>query len=221
MKTALIKGLFVSFFLLLIMPYAISCEHGDAADLSVHASYRMRLNLRVKQFVKSYIQSNRTTLSNIKKRSQAPFTIADSVLTHYSLPSQLKYLEVIESELKPSAVSRVGAVGPWQLMPATARILGLKITHARDERMLYGKSTTAAARYLKDLYAEYGDWLLVLAAYNGGEGPVNHAIHASGSHNFWQLQAYLPAESRGHVKKFIATLYYFEGQSSMTQFASL
>ena len=222
MKTALIKGLFVSFFLLLIMPYAISCEHNDtAADYSFPASYSTRLNLHVKQFVKSYIQSNRKKLSNIKKRSRSPFSIADSVLTRYSLPSQLKYLAVIESELKAKAVSRVGAVGPWQLMPATARILGLKITHARDERMLYGKSTRAAARYLKDLYAEYGDWLLVLAAYNGGEGPVNHAIHASGSRNFWKLQAYLPAESRGHVKKFIATLYYFEGQSSMTRFASL
>lgn len=221
MKTALIKGLFVSLFLLLIMPCAISCEYNDAGNFSFPATYSMRLNQHVKQFVKSYIQSNRKKLSGIKKRSLSPFTIADSVLTHYSLPIQLKYLAVIESELKPKAVSRVGAVGPWQLMPATARILGLKITHARDERMLYGKSTRAAARYLRDLYAEYGDWLLVLAAYNGGEGPVNHAIHASGSHNFWQLQAYLPAESRGHVKKFIATLYYFEGQSSMARFASL
>ncbi len=201
------------------MPCAISCEYDySSTDFSFPATNNTRLNKRVGQFVKSYIKNNRKKLSLIKKRSRSPFTIADAVLTRYSLPSQLKYLAVIESELKPGAVSRVGAVGPWQLMPKTALLLGLKITKTGDERMLYGKSTKAAARFLKDLYAEYGDWLLVLAAYNGGEGPVNHAIRESGSHDFWQLQSYLPAESRGHVKKFIATLYYFEGQSSLSHF---
>ena len=163
-----------------------------------------------------YIKTSVEDLDNIKHRSKVPFTIIDSVLTRYGLPLQLKYLAVIESELKSSALSCVGALGPWQLMPETAQDLGLKVTRQYDERTNYYKSTKAAALYLKDLYAQFGDWLLVLAAYNGGPGKVLSAIHKSGSRNFWALQYYLPAESREHVKRFIATHYYFEGQGSVT-----
>jgi membrane-bound lytic murein transglycosylase MltF len=145
-----------------------------------------------------------------------PFSIIDSVLHKYHLPLELKYLAVIESELKPSALSHVGARGPWQLMPGTAQVLGLKTSHQNDERTSYYKSTIAAAKYLRDLYAQFNDWLLVLAAYNGGPKPVYNAIQKSGSKNFWILQNYLPAESRDHVKKFIATHYYFEGRGSET-----
>jgi len=113
----------------------------------------------------------------------------------------------VESNLKPSAVSRVGAKGPWQLMPQTARELGLKVNHNLDERKNYYKSTRAAAAYLRDLYNELGDWLLVIAAYNTGTVNVYRAIHRSGSRNFWDLEKYLPAESRAHVKKFIGTQY--------------
>jgi membrane-bound lytic murein transglycosylase D len=107
-------------------------------------------------------------------------------------------------------------VGPWQLMPVTARILGLKVTRKTDERTNYVKSTHAAARYLNDLYDQFGDWLLVIAAYNGGPGNVMRAIRKSRSTNFWDLQYYLPAESRNHVKKFIGTHYIFEGQGGLT-----
>jgi membrane-bound lytic murein transglycosylase D len=74
----------------------------------------------------------------------------------------------------------------------------------------------AAAKHLKDLYNEFGDWLLVIAAYNSGSGPVLKAIRRSGSHNFWKLQAFLPPETRGHVKRFIATHYYFQQEGSLT-----
>ena len=169
------------------------------------------LNKHVKQFVKTYIQENGKNLYNIKQRSASPFIIIDSVLTRYGLPEQLKYLAVVESELKTKAVSKVGAVGPWQLMPSTARILGLKVNAHQDERKNYYKSTKAAARYLKDLHNVYGDWLLVFAAYNGGEATVNAAIKKSGSRNFWTLRSYLPAETKEYVNKFIATCIYFEG----------
>ncbi len=167
-------------------------------------------------YTKKYIRKSKDCLVSVKKRSQVPFCIIDSVFTRYGLPVELKYLAVIESELKTSALSHVGARGPWQLMPGTAHVLGLKVNRHCDERSNYYKSTIAAAKYLRDLYALFDDWLLVLAAYNGGPKPVYTAIHRSGSRNFWVLQKYLPAESREHVKKFIATHYYFEGRGSET-----
>jgi membrane-bound lytic murein transglycosylase D len=167
------------------------------------------------KFVHAYIKNNDECLVNVKERSEGPFGIIDSVLRHYGLPLELKYLAVIESELKPTALSRVGAKGPWQLMRGTAHELGLKVNRLSDERVSFYKSTRAAAKYLRDLHREFGDWLLVLAAYNGGPRPVYKAIHKAHSRDFWALQNYLPAESRMHVKKFIATAYYFEGANSI------
>ncbi|HMH33172.1 MAG TPA: lytic transglycosylase domain-containing protein [Puia sp.] len=163
------------------------------------------------KFVHMYIKSNDQCLVDVKQRSIVPFTIIDSIFNRYRLPLELKYVAVVESELKPTAVSRVGAKGPWQLMPATAHILGLKVNRHADERINYYKSTKAAAKYLRDLHAEFKDWLLVLAAYNGGSQAVHKAIHLSHSRDFWTIQGRLPAESRDYVKKFIATAYYFEG----------
>ena len=177
---------------------------------------QIKLNSKGMLYVKKYIRNSNDCLAGVKKRSQVPFYIIDSVFTLYKLPVELKYLAVIESELKPSARSHVGARGPWQFMPGTAHVLGLKVNRHCDERSNYYKSTIAAARYLRDLYALFDDWLLVLAAYNGGPKPVYTAIRKSGSRNFWVLQKYLPAESREHVKKFIATHYYFEGRGSET-----
>lgn len=176
----------------------------------------VRLNPRAISFVQDYMEKNSEDLLDMKEWGRPYFNMMDNILVKYGLPTELKYLAVIESRLKRSAVSWAGAVGPWQLMPATARILGLKVSRTRDERTDYYKSTHAAAKYLKDLYTEFGDWLLVIAAYNGGPGNVYSAIRKSGSRNFWNLQYYLPAESRTHVKKFIGTHYIFEGQGSVT-----
>jgi len=176
----------------------------------------VKLNARAVSFVKDYMDSEGKNLEKMKTWGQPYFNTIDNILVKYNLPKELKYLAVIESELKSTATSWVGAVGPWQLMPETARLLGLKVTHKVDERTNYQKSTHAAAKHLKDLYNELGDWLLVIAAYNGGAGRVYTAIRKSGSRNFWKLQYYLPAESRNHVKKFIATHYIFEGQGGLT-----
>lgn len=177
---------------------------------------RIRLNTYVVKFVKDYNRRNEEVLERIKDRSTDRFILIDSIFTKYHLPVELKYLAVVESELDAKAHSHVGAVGPWQLMPQTARDLSLKIRGKYDERRSYSKSTVAAAKYLKDLYSQFGDWLLVIAAYNSGPGKVLDAIKKSGSHNFWALQRFLPAETRGHVKRFIATHYYFEGDGGVT-----
>ena len=152
----------------------------------------------------------------IKDRGLVYLNMIDKIFTQHGLPTELKYLAIIESRLNSRAVSHVGAVGPWQFMAGTARDFGLVVNAKRDERKDYYKSTHAAARYLKYLYNEFGDWLLVLAAYNGGPGYVYNAIKRSKSRNFWYLQNYLPAESRTHVKRFISTHYILEGQGSIT-----
>lgn len=192
------------------------CLPKEAINLRTSLAPTVKLNRHQMQFARKYIRQNAEDLVKIKKRSQAPFTIMDSVFTRYGLPVELKYLAVIESELKPSALSAVGALGPWQLMPEIAHDMGLKITRHYDERTSFSKSTKAAAKYLKDLYGQFGDWLLVLAAYNSGPAPVYAAIRKSQSRNFWALQYYLPLETRLHVKRYIATHYYFEGQGSAT-----
>jgi len=174
-----------------------------------------RLNPRALSFVQDYIEKNSEDLESMRGWGKPYFNVMDAILVAHKLPKELKYLAVIESRLHTSAVSWAGAVGPWQLMPVTARLLGLKVTHKLDERTNYIKSTHAAAKYLNDLYDQFGDWLLVIAAYNGGAGNVLKAIRKSGSRNFWDLQYYLPAESRNHVKKFIGTHYIFEGQGGL------
>jgi membrane-bound lytic murein transglycosylase D len=175
-----------------------------------------RLNPRAAGFVQDYMAKNSEELLKMKGWARPYFTMMDGVLTQYDLPKELKYLAVIESHLKPTLVSWAGAVGPWQLMQETARENGLRVNRYVDERTNYVKSTHAAARYLTLLYKEFGDWLLVIAAYNGGPGNVTKAIRKSGSRNFWDLQFFLPAESRNHVKKFISTHYVFEGQGGLT-----
>jgi membrane-bound lytic murein transglycosylase D len=183
---------------------------------SVGGSNGVKLNPKALNFIQDYMKENWDELQLVRMTGGPYFNLIEGILTQYDLPKELKYLAVIESNLKSSAVSRVGAVGPWQLMPQTARDLGLKVNKNVDERRNYYKSTRAAALYLRDLYNQLGDWLLVIAAYNTGTNNVNHAIRRSGSRNFWDLQYYLPAESRIHVKKFIGTQYVFEGQGSVT-----
>ena len=156
----------------------------------------------------------------MQQKSESYFKIIEKVLQAEDLPVQLKYLAVVESKLKPTAVSSAGAAGPWQLMPVTARKMGLIVTKKYDERKLTTKSTRAAAKYLRLLHNQFDDWLLTIAAYNSGPAYVYKAIKKSGSRNFWKLQNFLPAETREHVKKFIAVHYYFEqagGETTMTK----
>ena len=174
------------------------------------------LNPRAVGFVKDYLEIHETRLTNMKVWGQPYFVMIESVLNRYHLPSSLKYLAVIESDLKSTALSVAGAVGPWQFMPGTAKDLGLIVTATRDDRTDLYKSTHAAAKFLSRLYEQLGDWLLVVAAYNGGPARVESIIASKKSRDFWMIQQHLPAESRNHVKKFIATHYIFERNGSET-----
>ena len=172
--------------------------------------YSSQVNPYAETYMQDYLQAHGKQLQNMRGPAIPYFNLIDNVLSQYGLPRELKYLAVIESNLKSNATSWVGAKGPWQFMSYTARDCGLLVNDFIDERTDYYKSTHAAARYLLSLYKDLKDWLLVIAAYNGGPGRVYSAIKKSGSRNFWALQYYLPEESRNHVKKFIATHYIME-----------
>jgi membrane-bound lytic murein transglycosylase D len=178
--------------------------------------YITQLNPKALPFVQNYIREEGASLERMKIWGKPYFDMYDGILQQYQLPIELKYLSVIESSLVSNSISSAGAVGPWQIMPAIAKDMGLKVTQRVDERKNFYKSTYAAARILKGLHKQFNDWLLVIAAYNCGEGRVRQAIRKSGTKNFWDLQEYLPEETRNHVKRFIGTHFIFEGNGGLT-----
>ena len=179
------------------------------------SSPEVPLHRSMEKFVLDYAEDNMELFEKLKVNKSGYLKTIDKVFTQYEIPLELKYLAVIESKLNTNALSWCGAKGIWQFMPGTAKIFGLKVTATYDERQHVWKSSVAAARYLNELYEYFGDWLLVIAAYNSGPGPVLNAIKKSGSRSFWKIQYLLPKETRNHVKRFIATHYYFEGGGSL------
>lgn len=136
------------------------------------------------------------------------FPMIEDIFDYYGLPVELKYMAVIESALNPNAVSRAGATGLWQFMYSTGRMYGLTINSVVDERRDPVKATHAAARYLKDLYGIYNDWILVIAAYNCGPGNVNKAIRRSDNRrDYWEIYYRLPRETRGYIPQYVAATY--------------
>ncbi|WP_165370503.1 LysM peptidoglycan-binding domain-containing protein [Hymenobacter persicinus] len=164
-------------------------------------------NGTVMSFVNYFTVRNRAYTQRILERQNLYFPLFEKYLAKYNLPQDLKYLAVVESALLPTARSRVGAVGLWQFMGPTAGDLRLVRNEFIDERMNPEKSTEAACKFLRDLYRQFGDWELVLAAYNWGSGNVQRAIKRNGTRNFWALYPSLPKETRNYVPTFTALLY--------------
>lgn len=164
----------------------------------------------INNYTRKYLSSHNRTFVTVKERSKEVFPLIDNVLTQENIPTELKYLAVIESALNRHARSRVGAVGPWQFMSYTGREMGLVVNSRRDDRKDWVRSTKAAAKYLNILYEDLNDWLLVVAAYNSGPRPVIRAINRTGSTSFWDIKQYLPRETQGHVLAFVATATSFE-----------
>ncbi|MEG1838225.1 MAG: transglycosylase SLT domain-containing protein [Bacteroidaceae bacterium] len=168
----------------------------------------MPYNDIVRKFIDVYTGRLRHNTSYMLGAANFYIPIFEEALDVYNIPQELKYLPIIESALQPTAVSRVGASGLWQFMIGTGKYYGLESNSLIDERRDPIKSTWAAARYLKDLYAIYQDWNLVIAAYNCGPGNINKAIRrAGGSKDYWAIYNYLPKETRGYVPAFIAANY--------------
>ena len=168
----------------------------------------MGYNDIVQRFIDRYMGRLRHSVSFMLGAANFYVPIFEEALEAYQVPLELKYLPVIESALNPKAVSRVGATGLWQFMLGTGKQYGLEVNSLVDERRDPVRASYAAARYLRDLYRIFGNWNLVIAAYNCGPGNINKAIHRSGGlKDYWQLYPYLPAETRGYVPAFIAANY--------------
>lgn len=168
----------------------------------------MPYNDIVQKFIDRYSSRLRRSVSYMLGAQNFYMPIFEQALETYGLPLELKYLPVIESALNPKAVSRVGATGLWQFMLKTGKNYGLEINSLVDERRDPIKASYAAARYLSDLYKIFGDWNLVIAAYNAGPDKINKAIHRSkGKNDYWEIYPYLPKETRGYVPAFIAANY--------------
>ena len=168
----------------------------------------MAYNDVVQKFIDRYSGRLRHSISYMLGASNFYMPLFEEALEAYQLPLELKYLPIIESALNPKAVSRVGATGLWQFMLTTGKQYGLQVNSLVDERRDPVKSSYAAARYLSDLYKVFGDWNLVIAAYNCGPANINKAIHrANGEKDYWQIYPYLPKETRGYVPAFIAANY--------------
>ncbi|QJB40413.1 transglycosylase SLT domain-containing protein [Chitinophaga oryzae] len=172
--------------------------------------YEQINNNLVAGYVNNYATRYSQHLQIMVERGQPYFAMVEKIFREHGIPEEMKYLAVIESSFNTNARSRVGAVGAWQFMAGTARIFGLNVGKKVDERKDFYKSTMAAAQYLNKLYEQFDDWLLVVAAYNCGPGGVQRAMKASGREDFWGMQYFLPAESRNHVYKFIATGYILD-----------
>ena len=139
------------------------------------------------------------------------FPMFEQALDKYNIPLELKYLAIVESALRPTAESRVGATGLWQFMFSTGKMFGLNVNSYVDDRSDPLKATDAACKYLQALYKRLGDWDLALAAYNSGPGNVSKAIRRSGGRiNYWNIRQHLPRETAGYVPAFLATMYIFE-----------
>ena len=175
---------------------------------SIPTIINLSYNRIVKNYIDSYAKKRRKSVEVMLGLSEYYFPIFDDIFDYYDVPNEMKYMSIIESALNPRAYSRARAVGLWQFMYGTGRVYGLEINSLVDERRDPIKSTYAAARYSRDLYNIYKDWILVIAAYNCGPGNVNRAIRrAGGKTNYWDIYYYLPRETRGHVPAFIAATY--------------
>ncbi|MCQ2974658.1 MAG: transglycosylase SLT domain-containing protein [Bacteroidales bacterium] len=174
----------------------------------IPTTFPLVYNQDVKSWIEMYLRRGKYLIPSLLGLGQYYFPMIEPVLDQYDIPLELKYLTIVESALNPRAVSRTGATGLWQFMYATGKMYGLNVNSLVDERRDPAKETVVAAQFLRDLYKIYGDWALVIAAYNCGPGNVNKAIRRSGGRtNFWEIYQYLPRETRGYVPAFISVNY--------------
>ena len=177
-------------------------------NLDRNSPFDLVYNQTVQGFIDLYAIRRRELTSKVMGLSELYFPLFEESLAKYKIPLEMKYLAIVESALNPVAISPAGAGGLWQFMVSTGKMYGLNVSSYQDDRFDPYKSTDAACRFLSFLYKTYGDWQLVLAAYNSGPGNVNKAIRrAGGKMDFWSIKPFLPKETQGYVPAFIAVNY--------------
>ena len=178
------------------------------AKLDEQTPFDLIYNSAVKSYIDMYSLRKRVLVSRLIGLSQIYFPMFEEKLAKYELPLELKYLAIVESALNPNAISKSGAGGLWQFMYPTGKMYGLEINSYVDDRRDPLKATEAACRYFKYLYNMFGDWQMVLAAYNCGPGTLGKAIRRSGNKKtYWEIRPFLPVETQGYVPAFIAVNY--------------
>ena len=192
------------------------------AKLDDASPFDLQYNSVVKGYIEMYTMRKRELVSRMMALSQFYFPMFEEQLDKYNLPLELKYLAICESALNPLARSHSGAMGLWQFMYPTGKLYGLKVSSYIDERCDPYKSTTAACEYFQYLYSLFGDWQMVLAAYNSGPGNVNKAIRRSGGKkSYWEIRPYLPRETQGYVPAFIAVNYVMNYTSEHNLYSAI
>lgn len=187
-------------------------SHGNfSVNKSIYGTYTDF----IVDYVKNYHNNHGNRLSRIHSNNKGYFKLIENTMKRYNLPREMRSLAIIESAMNCNAVSPVGAVGPWQFMEGTAKMLGLRVDGQVDERRDFYKSTNAAARYLKQLHGMFHDWLLVIASYNCGPAPVLRAINSGNGRSFWDIKPKLPKETQNHVMAFIATSVFLDRFSNV------
>ncbi len=181
------------------------------AKLDAKSPFNIEYNLALENTIKSFLKNRSKAFERLMAVSEYYFPMFEEHLAKYNIPLELKYLAIVESALNPKAKSRVGASGLWQFMYPTGKQFNLEVNSYVDERHDPLKATEAACQYLSQLYGIFGDWSMVLAAYNCGPGNVSKAIRRSGgSQNYWNIRKFLPRETANYVPAFLATMYIYE-----------
>lgn len=179
--------------------------------LDAKSPFNIEYNVGLENIIKSFLKNRKKSFERLMAVSEYYFPLFEEAFANKNVPLEIKYLAVVESALNPKAVSRMGATGLWQFMYQTGKQYNLKIDSYVDERSDPLKASEAAAQYMANMYAIFGDWDLVLASYNSGPGNVSKAIRRSGGQqNYWNIRKHLPKETQGYVPAFLATMYIYE-----------
>lgn len=187
------------------IPFSAREIEGHLAEMET--TIDLCFDVQFEKRIKKLVTRGKKGMELYLGRSARYFPVIEAKLAVARLPMELKYLTVVESGLEPKVVSEKGAAGLWQLMKTTGRGYGLLINAQVDERLDLNRSTDVALAFLKDLYLEFGDWTLAIAAYNCGPVRLRAAIERRKSHDFWKIKSLLPKQTREYVEKFTAMAY--------------